>query len=107
MANRRTSVTFAVFGYVVHVIIAANVERTGRRLGEDLTGADAGYVTKADDPMRGWLVLSTRPEPGTISHESSHAIRAMLEAVGATLDDETFAYHLDYLVGRIHAFLKR
>lgn len=106
MPNRRTKVRFDVFaGYTVHVIFAADVERTGRRLHADLSGARAGYITGGDGES--WLVLEAAPDEATVAHESAHAVRELLGHHGANLDDETFAYHLEFLVGRIHRFLKR
>jgi len=107
MVNRSTDVKFPVFnGYVVRVIAARDVKATGRRLGTDLTGAMAAFITSTASPKKGWLVLGTAPDEGTIAHEASHAIRALFNAHGARMDDEAFAYHLDFLVGRIHRFLK-
>lgn len=107
MRNRATTVRFPVFsGYEVRVILSANLIATGRRLGTDLSGCVGALVTQADSPKRSWLVLSVPGDPATIAHESSHAIRAMFRLVGAKADDESFAYHLDYLVGKIHKFLE-
>lgn len=107
MANRRCTVTFSVFRYTVSVIYARNIVLTGKRLKEDLTNAAGAFVTKDDRPGRGWLVLCPDSDEGVIAHEAAHCIRHMLTNAGATLDDETFAYHLQFLVERIHAFLKR
>lgn len=47
MANRRTRVTFPVFrGYEVRIIIARDLMATGRRLGANLTGAEAAFITE-------------------------------------------------------------
>ena len=107
--NRSTDVTFPVFnGYQVRVIFARNVQRTAKRLGADLTGAVAGYVYPGPErPKLAWIVFPVQPDEATVAHEASHAIRVLLNYVGARNDNETFAYHLDYLVGRIHRFLKR
>ena len=108
LTNRQTDVRFPVFnGYVVRVIQSRDVKKTGQRLRVDLSGAVAAWVTDANKPKRGWLVLGPEPDEGTIAHEASHAIRALFNMHGVRMDDETFAYHLDYLVGRIHKFLKR
>lgn len=108
MRNRRTSVRFPVFnGYEVRVILSRDVQRTGRGLKVDLTGCAAAWVRIGDFPRRGWLVLAPDVDAGTIAHEASHAVRSMLAYVGAKNEDEVFAYHLDYLVGRIHRFLER
>ena len=107
MRNRRTSVTFPVFsGYKVSVIHARNIENTGRRLRVDMAGCAAAYVSDPD-VKGGVIVLGPDADEATVAHEASHAIRAMLAWAGARNDNETFAYHLDFLVGRIHKFLRK
>ena len=105
--NRATTVRFDVFGFTVHVILARDIPATGRRLHIDLTGCRAAYVTVPGDAKQGWLVLSAEPDEATVAHEASHAVRHILKEHGARNDDETFAYHLDFLVGRIHKFIRR
>lgn len=108
MRNRATTVRFHVLaGYEVRVILSANLARTGRRLGVDCRGDAAAFITHSEQPGRGWLLLSAKPDAATIAHESSHAVRALFRFTGVKADDESFAYHLDYLVGRIHKFIER
>lgn len=109
MANRTTRIKFTVFnGYEVRVILARDVVATGRRLHTDLSHAVAALVTREDKPKVAWLVLGPNGrDPGTIAHESSHAIKALFACAGVRTDEEAFAYHLDFLVGRIHKFLKK
>jgi hypothetical protein len=108
MNNRSTSIRFHIFsGYEVRVILAANLERTGRRLGADCRGCAAAFLTRPDKAGFGWMIFGPKPDAATIAHESSHAVRALFRYAGAKADDEAFAYHLDYLVGRIHKFIDR
>jgi hypothetical protein len=110
MANRRTRITFPVFnGYEVRVIQARDVAATGRRLREELIDAEAAFITKEEEGQYGigWLVLGLNPKPEIVAHECSHAIAALLKYAGAVADEEVFAYHLGYLVGRVHKFLNR
>jgi hypothetical protein len=106
--NRRTRIVFPVFnGYEVRVIVSRDVKATGRRLDADLAGCAAAFLTTADKPKLGWIVFGDKPDEATIAHEASHAVRAIMRYAGARVEDEVFAYHLDYLVGKIHKFLKR
>ena len=108
MRNRRTSIRFPIFAdFNVCVIVSRDVTRTGHRLGVDLADASAAWVTSTEKPGRGWLVLGLKPSEDTIAHEAAHAVRHILRYVGARPDDETYAYHLGYLVGRIHKFLAK
>ena len=109
MKNRRTVIKFPVFNnYEVRVIHARNVAATGRRLKEKLDDAEAAFITKEEDGKYGigWLVLGPNPQPDVISHECVHAITALLKYAGAQADEEVFAYHLGYLAGRVHKFLR-
>lgn len=105
MANRRTSIRFPVFKYTLIVIQARDIVRTGKRLGVDLEGCGAAFVY-VPGIHRGHLLFEMEADESTIAHEASHAVRAMFKSVGARSDDETFAYHLGHLVGRLHRFLK-
>jgi hypothetical protein len=107
--NRSTKILFPIFaGYEVRLIVTRDIIATARRLKEpDLIGAHAGYATRDDTPGVGWLVLQPDAGPDLVSHEASHAIRALAKFLGTEFDEETFAYHLGFLVGRIHRFLKR
>jgi hypothetical protein len=108
MRNQQSRIRFPVFnGFEVRVIIARDIQATGRRLDADLTGCAAAFITNTDKPKRGWIVFGVNPDEATIAHEASHAVRAIMRYAGARVEDEVFAYHLDYLVGKIHKFLKR
>jgi hypothetical protein len=107
LTNRQTRVCFSIYGnYEVRVIVARDIVRTGKRLGADLTGAAGAFIDRADAPGVGWLVLEPDADAAIVAHEANHAVRAIFRYVGARADDEAFAYHLGYLVGRIHKFLK-
>ena len=106
--NRRTKLKFDVYQFQITVILARDLAATGRCLGVDLKGAIAAFVPgDPKTPKRTWIVLGLEPDEATVAHEASHAVRYMLKYAGARADNEAFAYHLDYLVGRIHKFLKR
>ena len=105
-ANKQITVQFPIFEYTLKVIFARDIVMTGRRLKEDLSNADGAFVTKDAQPFRGWIILGLIPSPGTIAHESSHAVWHMFKSAGVEFEDETFAYHLDFLVRRIHGACK-
>ena len=108
MRNRRTRIRFPVFSnFEVRVIQSRNITATGQRFGVDTSADQAAVITDpAKFPKRAVLVLGMDADEGTIAHEASHAVRAVLNFAGARTDNEVFAYHLDFLVGRIHRFLK-
>lgn len=108
MTNRATDITFPVFtGFKLRVILSRNMVGTGHRLGTDLANCAGAFIKRADKPGRGWLVFDEKPDAATIAHEASHAVRELFRHAGVHNDEETFAYCLDYLVGRIHKFIDR
>ena len=107
--NRRTLIKFDVYQFNVTVILSHNLAATGSRLGADLCAGDIAAFIPGDPktPKRTWIVFNLEPDEATVAHEASHVVRYMLKYAGARADNEAFAYHLDYLVGRIHKFLKK
>ena len=108
MSNPHTTIRFEAFNnYPVRVILAANIEATGKRLGVDLKTALAAVVTQPD--VKGcWLVIGPKGRsPDTITHEAYHAVMKLSAWTDAALDEEATAYHLGYLVGRLHKFLEK
>jgi hypothetical protein len=109
MSNPTTKIRFPVFrDYEVRVILANDIVRTGQRIGsEDLSNTAGAYVVKPEQPHVGYLILGPDPDEELIAHEASHAVKHMFKVSGARMDDEAFAHHIGYLVGRIHKFLLR
>lgn len=109
--NRRTNIIFhAMNKRVLRVIQAKDVKRTMHRLGFPDFDCVACFVHAGADRKPGtpfgWIVFDENPDEATVAHESSHAVRALFAGLGVRNDSETFAYHLDFLVGRIHKFIK-
>ena len=70
---------------------------------EDLENARAIHII-SDDGHSHLIFHIDLTDEGVIAHESWHCIRAMLYEYDAELDNETVAYHLQYLVERVHKF---
>ena len=107
MRNRSVRVKFPVYGYEVRVILSRDVRRTCQRLQAGDSYCVACFIPGEDSKRRGYLVLPLAPDEDTIAHEASHAVRELFRWAGAKTDEEAFAYHLGFLVGRIHKFIKR
>lgn len=103
MKNRTSKVKFPVFGYEVRLIVSRDVRATCARLG---AGTDPCVSCFIESEWGGYIVLDAEPGEGLIAHEASHAVQHLFTWAGARRDEETFAYHLHFLVGRIHKFLK-
>lgn len=98
------TVTFDVFGYDVEVVITNSFETSAEKRGvpDGAINPQAGAVT-IEYTGRSAMLLPLRLEPDYVAHECSHALHNLMERVGATHEDEFVAYHLGYLVRRVHA----
>jgi hypothetical protein len=106
----KTTVKFPVFDYDVHVIFCESVmasrERRCKKLGE--TDGERYYAMHSC--VNGWesyLFLPLNCKPGVIAHECFHAIFNMFTKKGVKLENETWAYHLDWLIKEIEGFKTR
>lgn len=96
-------------GYVINVVFTPNMQVSAKhRFGYVPIRMRNAEFAKAfhkvhDEDGEATLFFPMDPKPEYIAHESWHAIRYMLEDwAGASLENETVAYHLGYLVGIIH-----
>ena len=106
--ERTETVIFDAFDYHVHLgvtgdVVASRTERNGILGVYDASPAGAMHAYNRET-AEAYLFLPFDVRPATIAHESWHAVRRMLVFCGAELDNETVAYHLGYLVGKIHEF---
>lgn len=53
------------------------------------------------------LILHESCSPGIVAHESWHAIRRILTSLDVELDNEAVAYHIGYLVNKVHVFMEK
>ena len=95
-------VNFHVFGFVVYVVFTEDIARSVNARYPDIDMQptfDAIHCREKGNPYSHIFLRLGHCRPGTVAHESWHAIRYLLENwVGSNLDNETVAYHLGYLV---------
>jgi hypothetical protein len=101
-------IDFHAFGYVVYVVFTEDIARSvnARYALLDVQPTfDAMHCREKGNPYSHIFLRVGNCCPGTIAHESWHAVRYILEDwVGARLENEMVAYHLGYLVDVIHDF---
>ena len=103
---KRFRVKFPAFDYVVEVVLTDDIAKVWARMSKkhgwgDLPTPSAFHT---HDPEQGKSLLVFDIEdayPGTIAHESYHAVRRMFLARGIRADNELVAYHLEHLVNEI------
>jgi hypothetical protein len=109
---RQGTLTFPVFGYVVHFVetddfdLATQHLKLGSHGAREVTEAMTWLSKKGD---YAYIFIDKKCQPiGTIVHECWHVINAMLTFRGLDLkDEENVAYHLDFLVEKAMKFYKK
>lgn len=97
----------AMSGYVVHIIfsddiVASCTKRYGSCKSRDTAMA---FVRNSTVDGRTQMFFPMNANEGTIAHEAWHVIFSMFDWCGVReFDNEFTAYHLGYLVERIHKF---
>lgn len=97
-------VKFPVFYYKIEIVYTTTITVSRYRRNKYLGATDEdfscyeGLASSSD--KRGIGAIFFRPDSsiGTIAHECFHAIYRMMNYKEAGMDNETWAYHIDYLV---------
>lgn len=108
--EHKSSLYFPVYGYEIIFVITDNVEESRRKM-DDKFGAPDTRLANAlalhsgcDDRPLSALFIPLDCSVGVIAHECFHAIYHMFGYVGAKMDNENVAYHLEYLLDAIIKF---
>lgn len=95
-----------VFNYTIKVVVTNDVKKAGERHGVPITKNFAAFHTAAIDAPVSFIVLPENVNESTLAHECSHCVWAIMDMIGAKLEDEIFAYTLSHLIEKITAFVK-
>ncbi len=101
------NIDFEVFGYRVGVVFSTHIRQTIKSYFKNYDDESDTHACHCPfkNEGRALIFLPFDAKPGTIAHEAYHAIRRMFEYedIGDrdSFDNETVAYHLDFLVRRI------
>ena len=114
MKNKIEVIDFPVFcSYLVHVEIARDIGKALKQYKktENVPWGDDGHDTAVtisvkNEPLS-FIFLQPTNSPGTIAHEALHAMDRMMDYVDVEYDSETRAYHLGYIVNKIHKLMRR
>ncbi len=104
------TVIFSVFSnYRVHIVITDNLARS-RKARYGTEGKSEGAVALSSSSVDGHSHIFMKEDASAeiIAHESFHIIYRMFEYIGADkMDNEIWAYHLGWLVGKVSEFQAR
>lgn len=105
MKEKEFCVKFPIFNYLVFVIYSNDVKKSrisrNERLGVDDPPLNEHVrALHSYDHLHpnGFIFVNYNVSPGVLAHECFHALWRMFEWIGAKHDNETFAYHLGYLI---------
>lgn len=114
LKEKTAEIKFGVFEFDVRVIFSNNPAQSRKKRDRILGEANsaecsfhAAHCWKANEPTSYVFLPIKGLSAGTIAHEAWHVIHRMLKFCGAEIDNETVAYHLGYLVDKIHEAAKR
>jgi hypothetical protein len=97
-------IDLSVWGYSVFVVFAKDFSAAAKELGLKHHTSDfidtEGATFHTTEQCESFLFFTSknRVKFSTIAHECWHAVRRLLDYSGASLDNETVAYHLGFLV---------
>ena len=105
--EQQTTINFPIFGYRVKLAVTNDVPTSIARRISGFDAAHTAAMVLVSDNLAVLMIIPIDANEALVAHESWHAIHKMLEVMQADLDNETVAYHLGYLVAKVHAFLRK
>lgn len=102
-----TWVTFEVMAnYQVRLIFSGDLNKSAKaRLNEAPTDDNGGgFVFNVKGVGRSYLFLEHDAPESTVAHECWHIVHRIMDWIGAELDNEIVAYHLDHMVEKVYQF---
>ena len=113
---RSKTFTFDTFGFKVTVHMGEDVrtavlkyKRSREECDKSELGDELAVTFIVDDPGGAFIFFNdSRPNAAIIAHEAWHVVFGMFEYYGLDVkDEEAVAYHLMWLVHKIHKMLER
>jgi hypothetical protein len=111
MRSKHTIIDFPVFsGYVVHVEVTSDLKKSMSQYSQtknvSLDGNERGMSIHCVNESFSFIFLHYNCSVNEEVHECWHVVRRMMNHLGVGLDSETVAYHLGYLTGKVHKFVR-
>lgn len=108
-------IDYPVFGYTLFICFTDDIE-AARQNQKSWLGAleeplgpfvDGLHSYNKMECLTGVIFFKPSSTIGVVAHELFHALWRMFEAVGANLENETFAYHLSYSLDKVLEFREK
>jgi hypothetical protein len=106
MRDKKKTVDMGPMHYRVHLVMTDDVLKARRKI-DSLVGEYDGEPVLAmhsyddEDMEQSWIILPHRANPGLIAHEVFHAVMRIFRCMNAEMEEEVFAYTLQFLVKEV------
>ncbi len=111
MKEFKTFVPFPPYNYRIYVIFTDSLEQSANKLSSQglLTkshgisddGTTDGFSVRMPNQSYSFVILRYHATINQVVHECYHAVSNMFRWIGATHEEEVFAYHMGYLVQEV------
>lgn len=106
MRDKKKTVDMGPLHYKIHLILTDDVKRAREKInhlvgeydGEDVV---AMHSYDENDFEQSWVILPHWANPGLVAHEAFHGVMRIFKCMDAEMEEEVFAYTLQYLVKEI------
>jgi hypothetical protein len=110
MTEVKSTIPFPPYDYKVNIIFTDDIIKSADKLADagvlakkhTVDATTQAFTVKPKNMAYGYIVLEYKAKIHTITHESYHALVSMFRWIGATHEEEVFAYHIGYLVHLVH-----
>lgn len=111
LLEKTHTIKLPVFGYNIYFVITNNIEAS-RLKRNNILGRINLPLSKYIDGLHSYnkfdfdsyIFVTPESTIGTVAHEIFHSLWRMFKYFGVKIDDETFAYHLTYLLDEFVKF---
>lgn len=98
-------------GCRIYVVISKNLKEAAKHVFKDDDYKDVLYeraeAVTCHREEHSYVFFQPNADAGTVAHEVWHALRRQFKRIGAKLENELFAYHLEYVVNEVVDILKK
>src|ERR1700722_11259376 len=100
MTETKSTIPFPPYDYKIYIIFTDDIIKSADKLvkenvlmrNHDVDETTQAFCVKPRNMSHGYIVLNYNAKIHTIAHESYHALSSMFRWIGATHEEEVFAY---------------
>lgn len=101
-------VPLPTIGCRIYVVIAKDIHNAIKKvIGNNEGVSPAAIAVTCHEGPHSYVFFKPNASAGEVAHEMWHALRRQFKRIGAKLENELFAYHLEYMVDETVAILRK